>query len=74
MSCYPELTDDPRTISVIFFGERTIIDRAWYNAVTELARSNATHPRLDLARHEQELEEHIARMSKPESAGPTGVA
>lgn len=61
MSCYPELTDNPRTISVIFFGERTIIDRAWYDAVMDLSRSNDKHPRLDLARHEQELEQRIQR-------------
>jgi len=62
MSCHPKLTDDPRTISVIFFGERTIIDRAWYDAVTSLARSNSIRPRLDFEAHQQALEDHIARL------------
>lgn len=47
----------PDLINVLFLGERRDIDRAWYNAVTDLANSNARFPKLNLEAHQRELVE-----------------
>ena len=56
MSCDPKLVSGrPDLIEVWFLGERRNINRAWYNAVTDLANSNARSPRLNLEAHQHAL-------------------
>ena len=56
MSCDPKLVPGrPDLIEVWFLGERRNINRAWYNAVTDLANSNARFPRLNLEAHQHAL-------------------